>query len=547
MSHNHLFQNLTDHDYQVHMEELALADARTGLLDFTLYTKKDYKVNWHHKLICDTIDDFLEDPNRRRLMVFVGPRRGKSELISRRLPAYYLGRNPDKKIIATSYGAELAQSLNRDVQRIIDTPEYHKVFPETTLSASNVRTTAKKNYVRTTDRFEIVGHEGYYRSAGVGGGITGMGFDLGLIDDPLKDAKEAQSPTRKKAIWEWYDTTFSTRGMPANKIIVILTRWATDDLAGLLLERAMANPKAPQWEILCFPEIYDPNHPYVHPDDPRKEGEVIWPEVFPEEEVLAKYEESDSKTWNSLFQQLPAPDDGIIFKAEWFKYYKELPDIEYKMLSVDCSFKQTSTSDYVAMGVWGVVGPNKYLLGFVKERLDFPSTIQKILQLLSEHKDVRKVLVEDKANGPAVIATLKQKISRVVGYSPKESKEARANAVAPQLEAGNVFLPDPYYGPNRTAMPWCVKGVDEFVNEICGFPFMPNDDCVDMMTQALLDIGEKTSWMDELLGKGKKDELPADIRKEQEFTNKLAETMGWNLGGSDLDRYGSLFKKPKGY
>ena len=161
-------------------------DAREKLLDFTTYTKDNYLVGWHQKLICNTIDEFLDDPNRDRLMIFAPPRHGKSEIVSRRLPAYYFGKNPDKKIIATSYSADLAVAMSRDTQRIMDSQEYREVFPDTTLNSVNTKTTSRRNYKRTADEFEIVSHDGTYKCAGVCGGITGQGADLcGKFDTPV--------------------------------------------------------------------------------------------------------------------------------------------------------------------------------------------------------------------------------------------------------------------------------------------------------------------------------------------------------------------------
>ena len=532
-----LFEHMTPHDREIYIEQCKINDARDSLLEFITFTKPNYIVNWHHRIICEKIDQFLADPDKRRLMVFVGPRRGKSEIISRRLPAYYLGRYPDKKIIATSYSSDLSTALNREVQRIIDDEVYHKVFPETTLSASNVRTTSKKNYVRTSDRFEIVGHEGYYRSAGVGGGITGMGADLALIDDPLKDMAEAMSPKRKDVVMEWYASTLYTRLSKVGKIIIILTRWAEDDLAGRLLKEAKANDEADQWEVLCFPEEYDPEHPYVCPDDPRTEkGQILWPEWFPEDKVKKTKASVGSKVWGSLFQQTPAPDGGAIFKAQWFNYFKEPPDFEYICSSWDCAFKDSASSDYVAGGVWGVAGANKYLLYLVRERLSFVDTVKEMLRVHAKYPNQRFMLVEDKANGPAVVSTLKNKIPGLITYSPKESKESRANAVSPQYEAGNIWLPDKYYEPNRSRYAWCVKGVDEYVEEHKNFPFGGNDDTVDMTTQFLLKVGNVPSWLDEL-AKGKEGGPPmsAEDKRTKDFEQSLMEKMGWDgQSGSGL-------------
>lgn len=538
--HQEFLENLSPHDRALWFKRAEQLHARKHLLNFTQYTKPDYKVNFHHKIICNSITDFLTNPLRNRLMIYVGPGRGKSELVSRRTPAFYLGNNPDGRIIAASYGADLSQSMNRDVQRIIDDDPYREVFPDTQLSGKNIKNTSLGNYIRTSDKFEVVNRKGYYKSAGVGQGITGMRFDLGIIDDPIKNAEEARSSRRKKQIYEWYDSTFITRGAPSNKVIIILTRWAEDDLAGRLLDDAQKNPKADQWEVLCFPEIYDEDHPWVHADDPRENGQVLWPEQYTEQEVMARKASSSSKVWASLYQQLPTPDSGNIFQRDWFRYFRDLPQIEHKAISVDCSFKDTSKSDYVAIGVWGVIGANKYLLNYVKKRLDFPNTIKELLKLISMYNDVRYVLVEDKANGSAVISTLKNKIPGMIAFQPKTSKEGRANAVAPQVEAGNVFLPDPYYPPNRTAFPWCVEGVDEFVNELVSFPYGANDDSVDMMTQFLIREGQSQGWVDEFI-KGNVNNTSSKQSKEDKLTKELADMMGWDLD-EDNDRYDSAYE-----
>lgn len=181
-----------------------------------------------------------------------------SELVSRRLPAWILGREPDANIIACSYGADLASRMNRDVQRIIDSEEYRSVFPDTQLFGKNIRTLAAGTWMRNSDLFEVVGHRGSYRSAGVGGGITGMGFDYGIIDDPIKSAAEAISPVMRQAVWEWFTSTFYTRQHKGAKILLTLTRWHHDDLAGRLL--ADVDPEESDiprdnWRVLHLPAL----------------------------------------------------------------------------------------------------------------------------------------------------------------------------------------------------------------------------------------------------------------------------------------------------
>lgn len=521
---------ITNDNSDIHSGIIAKIEARRKLLNFIQYTSPTYEANYHHEIICNELDGFLEDPDRDRMMIFVGPRRGKSEIVSRRLPAYAFGKNPDLQVIATSYGADLAQRMNRDVQRVIDSSEYKELFPETYLSGKNVKTAALGNYVRTSDLFEVVGHKGAYRSAGVGGGITGQGADLAIIDDPLKDMAEAMSGTRKQAVYDWYTSTLYTRLSKVGKVIIILTRWADDDLAGRLLKEAKVNPEADQWEVLCFPEEYDPNHPYKSDLDPRTEkGEILWPEWFPEDKVKKTKASVGSKVWASLFQQSPSPDSGGIFSGSWFQYFKEAPDFDYICSSWDCTFKDSASSDYVAGGVWGVKGANKYLLHLVKERLSFVETIKMMMKMYKKYPKQRFMLVEDKANGPAVISTLKAKIPGLLSFTPKESKEARANAVSPQYEAGNIFLPDKYYAPNRQYFPWIMKLLDEYVEEHKNFPYSSNDDCVDMTTQLLLKIGGVPTWMEQL-GMDTSSEMKTDVQKAEEAFNKtIAEQFGFDL------------------
>jgi len=185
-------------------------------------------------------------------MVFMPPRHGKSELVSRRFPAFALGRDPNTRIIACSYGATLAARLNRDIQRIIDTPGYLSLFPSTRLYGENVRTRAQGTYLRNSDIFEIVGHAGFCASAGVGGAITGMGFDIGIIDDPIKNQEEAESITYRNMVWEWYGSTFYTRAEKDAIILLTMTRWHQDDLAGRLLNDAGGD----KWTVLSFPALY---------------------------------------------------------------------------------------------------------------------------------------------------------------------------------------------------------------------------------------------------------------------------------------------------
>ena len=202
------------------------AMSRLRLLPFIKWTKPDYHDGWFHHVVCEKLDQFLKDvidKRSPRLMLYAPPRHGKSEIVSRRFPAFALGRNPDLTFIATSYSNDLSSMMNRDVQKIIDQPEYRELFPETTLSGKAVRTvTAKGSAQRNSEVFEVVGKRGRYKSAGVGTGITGQGGEILLIDDPVKNAEEASSPTTRESIWNWYETTLKTRAEPGGGVLLIM-------------------------------------------------------------------------------------------------------------------------------------------------------------------------------------------------------------------------------------------------------------------------------------------------------------------------------------
>ena len=231
-----------------------IEQARTDLLAFTELTFPGYNANWHHRHLCDKLNEFIFG-SVDRLIVSMPPRYGKSELCSRRLPAFIFGVFPNSQIISTSYSATLASSMNRDVQRIIDDDQYQLIFPDSKIYSKNIRTMDRP--LRNSERFEIIGKTGQYLCAGVGGGITGQGFNFGIIDDPIKNYKEANSITYRNAVWNWYGSDFSTREEGQGKILVIMTRWHEDDLVGRLLELEKADPEADRWEVVKFPALLD--------------------------------------------------------------------------------------------------------------------------------------------------------------------------------------------------------------------------------------------------------------------------------------------------
>lgn len=457
--------------------EIDIELAKRHVLDFTLLTMPRYKVNWHHRLLCDKLDQFA-DGKCPRLMVFMPPRHGKSELGSRRLPAYILGKNPDAQIIAASYAADLASRMNRDVQRIIDTPEYREIFPKTTLNSRNVKTDAKGSYIRNAEMFEVVGHRGSYRSAGVGGGITGMGADFAIIDDPIKNMEDANSPTIRQKVSDWYDSTLYTRlegDDGSGNVLIILTRWHDDDLAGRLLTKMRKNKLADQWDILELPAVREDMQNEI---DPREIGEPLWPAKYNEKRMSQIKNSVGVRIWAALYQQRPTLGDSAIFKRKYFRYYKSLPSGRpiLKLISVDLAVKDKETSDFCVFSVYAKYGPDVYLIDQLRERMDFPTALTAFENFVIKHPDASIKIIEDKANGSPLLSVLKKKISGLVAVSPTHSKVVRANAVSHFYEAGNVFYPDHSIAE---------FDIDDHEREMTTFPLGKNDDRVDAETQAL--------------------------------------------------------------
>jgi hypothetical protein len=293
--------------------------ASRHLLDFVIYTKSNYEVNWHHKLLCNYLDRFVVG-EITRLMVFMPPQHGKSELVSRNLPAYILGRAPKSKIVIASYSDTLATSFNRDCQRIIDEDKYHDVFPDTYLGNSNVVNQLHK-VLRNADIFETAKHRGFLKTVGVGGSLTGTAADFLLIDDPVKDSIEAMSPTYQVRNWNWFNDVAKTRLHNNSKVLITQTRWDVNDLSGLLL-KGMSEGYGEKWVILTLPAIKEDN---FNKEDPRQIGEALWESWHSKERLMAIQKQS-LRTFQSLYQQNPKPTQvgGEFYKS--FHIHKQVVD-----------------------------------------------------------------------------------------------------------------------------------------------------------------------------------------------------------------------------
>jgi predicted phage terminase large subunit-like protein len=448
-------------------ELLRRREARRSLSAYINYTNPKYKNSGFSAAVCAALDLFIDDmvAGRRPILVLQAPpQHGKSEIVSRKLPAYLLGRFPDWRVGAASYSDELAGAMAQDVRRNLAAAEHRRLFPQPT---------EKRRYdINRTGEFTAPGGLGGYFGVGVGAGLTGRPVDIGIIDDPVKNEKEALSPTTKEGHWNWYQTVFTTRLSEHSGQIIMATSWAEDDLPARICNHFKGDPRL---TVLRFPAINLPGEVGYNPNLP--EGPLV-PELKSLEFLHEVKSLFSDYWWAALYQQSPRALGGNVFKETGLRYYllKDLPaKFEKIIASWDCTFKDTDGTDFVVGQVWGKAGANCYLLAQVRARMSFTKTVAEVVSLREMWPRTREILIEDKANGPAVIDTLKASVPGIIPIEPDGSKLARAHAVTSYWEAGNVWLPHP------DLFPW----VKELVAELTAFPAAANDDQVDALTQAL--------------------------------------------------------------
>lgn len=448
----------------------------------------NYEFHPHNELLIAQLQ-LVADGIVKRLMVFMPPRHFKSETVSRLFTAYWLYLYGEQWVAIASYAAELAEGLSRDARGL-----YAEAAGEIRKDSSSVKRWQTK-------------WGGGMRAVGVRVGLTGTGWSLGVIDDPHKDRKEALSPTIREAVKAWYRSVWTTRQTPDAAMVIVLTRWHEDDLAGWLLAEERTREYPDRWTILSMPAIAEEEGPDFPPTcsvipDWRKPGEALCPGFrFNARWLAAKREEVGPYEWASLYQQRPAPLEGGILKRHWWRYWQpaganfppvtiqmadgtviEIPAIDLptsfdeQLQSWDCAFKDLSTSDFVAGQVWGRKGSDKFLLDYSLKHADIIGTVAGIKKWVVEWPKAIAKLIEDKANGPAVMQMLRGQIGGVIAVDPEGNKLSRAYAVVPEIEAGDVYLPHPRYRAYT----------DGFVNNCAAFPNAAHDDDVDAMTQVLV-------------------------------------------------------------
>ena len=430
--------------------------AKNNFMDFTKTVWEEFINGRHHRIMAEKFNR-IATGDLKRLIVNMPPRHTKSEFGSYLLPAWLMGRNPRLKIMQTTHTAELAFRFGRKVRNLMNSKEYAKIFEGVELRADS----------QAAGRWET-SKGGEYFAAGVGGAVTGRGADLLIIDDPHSE-QDALSPTAMENAYEWYTSGPRQRLQPGGSIVIIMTRWAENDLTGKLIRQQARDILADKWEVVEFPALMP------------ETDEPLWKEFWKKEDLLAVKGSLSIGKWEAQWQQNPTSEQSAILKREWWKTWEgdEIPPLEYVMQSYDTAYSKKSNADFSAITTWGVFypeeggPPNIILVDAKRGRWDFPDLRRRALEEF-KYWDPECILIEAKASGMPLTQELRNMGIPVTNYSPSRGNDkfTRVNSIAPLLESGLVWCPDTRWG-------------EEVIEECAAFPAGEHDDYVDTVTQAL--------------------------------------------------------------
>ena len=453
------------------------SDAMLSFKQFILTIEPNYEMEWFHAYVADQCERLLQG-NIKNLMVFMPPQHGKSEIVSRQFPAWALGINPDLKIVGCSYAADLAKQFSRSIQRTIDSKAYQDIFPDTYLKGMHPKE-QNTGYIRHDDHFDIVGHRGFYKAVGVGGSLTGTPVDIAIIDDPVKDALQAHSPTYRKRVWEWYNSVLATRLHNRSCQLLIMTRWHDDDLAGRLIK---AEPE--EWTVVTIPALCEDNNDKGL--SVRKIGDPLWPARHALDKLL-KQKRRAPREFNALYQQHPTVEGGNVVKREWFRRCSEA-EFRAKRFKEPVHFyldtaygkkKQGQDNDPSGILAACLINADIYLVHAMKMWKEMPDLLRFLPDYMKAHfaDKQSKLNVEPKANGRSVVQMLKDatRLNVKETPSPRDAKEVRFRAASPIIECSRVVMVEGDWN-------------DDFLDEVCGFPSRAHDEYVDILTYAINDL-----------------------------------------------------------
>lgn len=461
--------------------------AYNDLIAFCCAMQADYKVGKHHRILADMLMDIergkeygpdgedVEGTGKDRICVNMPPRHGKSQLISIYFPAWFLGRNPDKKVLMVSHTTDLAVDFGRKVRNLISTPEYRAIFPTVQL-ASDSKSAGRWN----------TSAGGEYFACGVGSALAGRGAHLLLVDDPHneQDIISGNLDVFDKA-YEWFTFGARTRLMPHGRIAIVQTRWHLDDLTGRVVRDMSQNELADKYEVVEFPAILDverkvgvgKNAKVLTTEKP------LWPEFFDLDALYRTKASMPVFQWNAQYQQKPTAEEAAMVKREWWKEWphEDPPSCEYIIMTLDAAAEKNNRADFTALTTWGVFfheEENCYciiLLNSIKRRLEFPELKELAWEQYNEWEP-DAFIVEKKSSGTPLYQEMRRSGLMVQEYTPHRGsgdKTARLNSVADIVRSGLVWVPQ-------------TRWAEELVEEVAGFPFMSNDDLVDTTIMALM-------------------------------------------------------------
>jgi len=433
--------------------------AKDTLLGFAQHVYPGFKVGPHHKILSRIFEDVIAG-KKKRVIINIAPRMGKSEFSSYLFPAYFLGKFPEKKIIMGTHTAGLSEDFGRRVRNLINSEEYYDLFPKTEV-ADDQKAAGKWS----------TSAGGQYYAAGVGGALAGRGADLFVVDDPHSEQDvKTNSRLAFDTAWSWFQTGPLQRLMPGGAIIVIMMRWSLLDLTGRLIDYQTRNPEAEPWEIVELPAILP-------------SGKSLWPEQWPIGALEKTKAALDPRYWNAQYMQQPTSDTSAIVSRKHWRVWDadEPPKCDYIIQSWDTAFETKNNSDYSACTTWGVFynenendAPQIILLDAFKERMTFPDLKAAAFKHWKEW-DPDAFIVEKKAAGAPLIQEFRAMGIPVQEFSPSRGndKMVRLNAVADLFSSGTVWAPD-------------TRWAREVIEEMASFPVGEHDDFVDTTTQALL-------------------------------------------------------------
>jgi len=478
-------------DLELREKRASLKAASTNMLGFAQAVYPNFKVGPHHRKLAKIFTDVVEG-RKKRVIINIAPRMGKSEFSSYLFPAYFLGKYPEKKIIMGTHTAGLSEDFGRRIRNLIDSEEYREVFPQT-LVADDQKAAGKWS----------TSAGGQYYAAGVGGALAGRGADLFVIDDPHSE-QDVKSNSRLAfdTAWSWFQTGPLQRLMPGGGIIIVMTRWSLLDLTGRLIDYQTKNPEALPWEIVELPAILN---------DGEEDEKSLWPEQWSLEALKSTKASIDPRYWNAQYMQQPTAENSAIVSRKMWRIWEadEPPTCEYIIQSWDTAFETKNNSDYSACTTWGIFyneeennAPQVILLDALKDRMAFPELKVVALKQYKEWEP-DAFIVEKKAAGAPLIQELRALGIPVQEFSPSRGndKMVRLNAVADLFSSGKVWAPD-------------TRWAREVIEEMAAFPVGEHDDYVDTTTQALLRFRQGGFIS---LDTDEKDELEIFRRRRHEY------------------------------